>query len=212
MKKIITSLFTLALAAAPLCAQAQNRPADKLDATARMAIRQQTAAQTNGLRGNAATPTTGFICTVTDAKAVRDAVVAKGGKAMIISDQCVTIHLPANQILDIAGLDGVKKIYGSQEMRQFNDVSKVSTGVDKVQAGTDLDTPFKGAGVLVGVADNGFQYNLWPLPTLRVSRASSRCGGTTSRTKSLQPTSPSKTMKSAAVTAPTWPVSRQVVR
>ena len=159
MKKIITSLFTLTLAAAPLCAQAQNRPADKLDATARMAIRQQTAAQTNGLRGNAATPTTGFICTVTDAKAVRDAVVAKGGKAMIISDQCVTVHLPANQILDIAGLDGVKKIYGSQEMRQFNDVSKVSTGVDKVQAGTDLDTPFKGAGVLVGVADNGFQYN-----------------------------------------------------
>ncbi|MGN1354461.1 MAG: S8 family peptidase [Alloprevotella sp.] len=159
MKKITTSLLTLAFALAPLCGVAQNVPSNKLNVSAQMAMRQTVAAQTNSLRSQAVTPATGFVCHVTDAQAVCDAVEAKGGKAMIISDQCVTVHLPANEILDIAGLDCVKKICGPEEMRLFNDVSKVSTGVDKVQAGTELDTPFKGEGVLVGITDIAFQYN-----------------------------------------------------
>ena len=35
---------------------------------------------------------------------------------------------------------------------------RTETGVAKVQAGTGLDTPYDGTGVIIGVIDQGFEF------------------------------------------------------
>ncbi len=158
MKKITTSLLAIILAAAPLLGHAQNAM-DKLDAEAILAIKQTKASLTSHLGGKQVATSTGFIVHTDDAAAVSTAVEAIGGKARLISDSYVTVRLPADRILDIAALPSVKKVKGPKKERVFNNVAKTTTGADKVHAGTGLDTPFKGKGVLVGVVDLGFQFN-----------------------------------------------------
>ena len=159
MKSIIASLFTLILASAPLCAQAQTGSQDKTDVFALSLIRQAGAAQTNSATGRTADPSFRLLIRATDTETVAQAVEAMGGKAHTVADQMLSITVPASAIQRLVEMEEVVRIYGPKKSRLRNDASKVSTGVSQIHAGTGLDTPFKGQGVLIGIVDVGFQYN-----------------------------------------------------
>ena len=159
MKKTIASLFTLIFASAPLCAQAQTGSQDKMDVSAKALIRQAGAAQTNSATGRTADPSFRLLIRATDTEAVAQTVEAMGGKAKTVADQMLSITVPASGIHRLADMDEVLRIYGPKKSSLCNDSAKVSTGVSQIHAGTGLDTPFKGQGVLIGIVDNGFQYN-----------------------------------------------------
>lgn len=86
-------------------------------------------------------------------------VKAEGYDADLVTDKCFTAHIPASFIPTLAEQDGV--VYIGRSVQYYPLLTNVRslTNVDKVHAGTDLDTPFDGTGVVVGVIDQGFQYN-----------------------------------------------------
>lgn len=86
-------------------------------------------------------------------------VKAEGYDADLVTDKCFTAHIPASFIPTLAEQDGV--VYIGRSVQYYPLLTNVRSliNADKVYAGTDLDTPFDGTGVVVGVIDQGFQYN-----------------------------------------------------
>lgn len=94
-----------------------------------------------------------------DAADVVAFVKAEGYDAELVNDKCFTAHIPASFIPSLAQHDGV--VYIGRSVQYYPLLTNVRslTNVDQVHAGTDLDTPFDGTGVVVGIIDQGFQYN-----------------------------------------------------
>lgn len=86
-------------------------------------------------------------------------VKAEGYDADLVTDKCFTAHIPASFIPTLAKQEGV--VYIGRSVQYYPLLTNVRSliNADKVYAGTDLDTPFDGTGVVVGVIDQGFQYN-----------------------------------------------------
>lgn len=109
-----------------------------------------------------ATPATlnDVIINVTEnANAVADYLKTQGYTADVISDQCLVAALPAKFIPTLAQRADVVYVAQSQQYAPLLNSVRELTKVDALHAGTGLDTPFDGTGVVVGVIDQGFQYN-----------------------------------------------------
>lgn len=71
----------------------------------------------------------------------------------------VTAEVPVDKIITISELEEVRNIDVEKPLRLFNDGSRKATGADKILAGTGLNRAYTGAGVVVGVCDNGIDFN-----------------------------------------------------
>ena len=160
MKKYYSAILFAALSLCmPQVLMAQTHLQDKTDVFVKTLIKQASAAQTNSATGRTADNAVRVLLRATDTETVAQAVEAMGGKANTVADQLLSITVPASGLQQLVGMDEVVRIYGPKETRMRNDASKVSTGVAQIHAGTGLDSPYKGQGVLIGIVDGGFQYN-----------------------------------------------------
>lgn len=94
-----------------------------------------------------------------NAEAVADYVKAQGYEAEVITDQCLTASIPAKFVPVLAQRSGVVYVSQSRQCHPLLDSARELTNVDAIHKGTGLDTPFDGTGVVVGIIDQGFQYN-----------------------------------------------------
>lgn len=99
------------------------------------------------------------LVSATDAHEVADSLISWGYQAEVITDGLLSVSLPVGQVERLSQLEAVKSIEGVRRFKPLMNNARRETGVDKVQAGTGLDTPYTGKGVIVGVIDQGFQYN-----------------------------------------------------
>lgn len=90
---------------------------------------------------------------------VVDFVSAQGYEATFITDKCFTAQIPAAFIPTLAERDDVVYVSASREAHLLMSNVRNYTKTNDVHKGTDLDSPFDGTGVVVGVIDQGFQYN-----------------------------------------------------
>ncbi|MFI3239932.1 MAG: S8 family peptidase [Bacteroidales bacterium] len=72
----------------------------------------------------------------------------------------VVASLPVDMIEAISELDGVKRIEIEKSVHLKNDAVRSKTNVDIVQSGGNaLNNPYTGEGVLVGICDQGIDFN-----------------------------------------------------
>lgn len=71
----------------------------------------------------------------------------------------MTARIPADKLDDVARLEGVLYVDAATAVRPMMNIARPACGVDDVHAGTDLAAAFQGEGVVVGVVDQGFQYD-----------------------------------------------------
>ena len=150
MKKHFSTLLLAALSfALPQVMMAQTDTQHKMDVFAQTLIKQAKASQTNSATRRTAETSVRFLLRATDTDTVVQAIEALGGKAKTVADQMLSVTIPVDGIQQLTAMDEVVRIYGPKKMRLRNNVSKESTGVSQIHAGTALDSPYKGEGVLV---------------------------------------------------------------
>ena len=84
------------------------------------------------------------------------AVRAAGGFVNTDAGQTVTAALTPDQIVDLAGMETVRRIRLGRSLRLFNDLAGMDTGAHRVHAG-ELPSGgiYKGKDVVVGILDTG---------------------------------------------------------
>jgi minor extracellular serine protease Vpr len=106
-----------------------------------------------------------------DEATTMNTLVSMGLSPRAITPTIVTVTLPVDQIETVANLQSVRKLSGMRQHYLQLDVARSVTKVDAVQAGTDLDTPYTGKGVVVGIIDQGIRFDH---PAFRVTTDSTR--------------------------------------
>lgn len=99
------------------------------------------------------------ISTHHDAPQLVEAVKEMGGKITAITATYYTAELPIAQLRSIAQRKEVKRIAMPRQLRKALNKARPETGVEKLHKGTELSTPFTGKGVVLGVIDQGFQFD-----------------------------------------------------
>lgn len=96
--------------------------------------------------------------TVGGEDAVKQYVESAGYKAEVTANQLVVAAIPARFIATLGGRDEV--LYVNEDRQLYPAMSHVrdEIGATEAQAGTGLDTPYDGTGVIVGVIDQGFEF------------------------------------------------------
>jgi len=94
-----------------------------------------------------------------------------GLRPRAITPTIVTVTLPVDQIETVANLASVRRLNGMHQHNLKLNLARSATKVDAVQAGTDLDTPYTGKGVVVGIIDQGIRFDH---PAFRVTTDSTR--------------------------------------
>lgn len=170
MGKIFFLFVTLLLWTHPagLWAQGPDTSAfGKMDALLRLQLRQAGYEETGGvlkrsaLRRSRVQGDTVFRLLVrcADSEALAAGLRDEGYEAHpIVPTLCVAAS-PASRLSRLARHPGVERLCGSRTARPLMDVSRRMTGMDRVTAGEGLDSPFDGTGVVVGIIDQGFEYN-----------------------------------------------------
>lgn len=145
--KLRILIFGLAAITTGLCANAQSpltlqRKCDGL-------VRRQIAA--NG-------ELVSVIIKCADSQALADTIVADGHRATAVTATLVTARVPASYIPRLARSGNVQYFQAPRQAYSFMSEARPSTGADKVQNGENLDCPYTGKGVIIGVIDQGFEY------------------------------------------------------
>lgn len=139
------------------------------------------------------TPDSTLCLSVTTAVGMADAIAefitAEGYHAETAGDQFIMANIPAHFIPTLAAEEGVLYINQSRQARPLMNHVRTETGVAKVQAGTGLDTPYDGTGVIIGVIDQGFEFKHIAFTGRSKRWGSSQSGGglSTSVPKFLDP-------------------------
>lgn len=80
---------------------------------------------------------------------------AMGIEAQAYGNSAVTARIPVERLSEVEACKDVQLMRAPRTYKLDMDSTRLYTGADKVQAGTQLETPFTGKGVLVGVIDAG---------------------------------------------------------
>lgn len=91
-----------------------------------------------------------------DAQAVADRLAAEGVEATTVGGHVVTARLTQAEVDTLAARADVYTVSLPRQLRPLLKVARDSTHATEVQAGTGLETPYDGTGVLVAVIDQGF--------------------------------------------------------
>lgn len=73
--------------------------------------------------------------------------------------QILTAQIPLSAFEKVAALDAVKSVSLAKTLKIKNDKARGTTNVTQVHAGTSLNQPYTGKGVIVGIIDTGIDYN-----------------------------------------------------
>ena len=101
---------------------------------------------------------TGVIINSSEPAVTADFVKEQGFEAMPITDSVLTAKIPATLIPLLAKREEVLYINSPRTYEPFMDKVRPEVGATKVHAGTGLETPLTGKGVVVGVIDQGFEF------------------------------------------------------
>lgn len=100
--------------------------------------------------------TTSVFLQTRDPAGTRRQVELLGGRVGTVAGDVLTARIPTARILDLARQPLVTRLEGALPVHPLLDKSITSMKVDGVHAGTaPLDAPYKGAGVVVGIVDEG---------------------------------------------------------
>lgn len=99
------------------------------------------------------------LVTVEEAAPIEAYLKENGYEAETISDELLTAIVPARFVSTLAQQEGIRYINPSRQMRPLLANARTEMGVTDVLAGKELDTPYDGTGVVIGVIDQGFQYS-----------------------------------------------------
>lgn len=87
------------------------------------------------------------------------AVLREGGiESRVILPSLVTARIPANEVNRVALLPQVTKLIASRKASLSLANSRKLTGMDRIQSGEGLESPYTGKGVVIGIIDQGFEY------------------------------------------------------
>ena len=181
---MLSVLFcALALSASAQTAQQQDAATAKLDRTLRAVQRQQEAyslshrttragaalttadslaAPTinyNGARQSILAPLSLIITTQPNTSAqVTEMLTQAGQHATTISNTVVTARVAPEWLTTLSNDTRIVRLTASKRLRPFLQKARQVTGVDRVHAGDNLDTPFTGKGIVIGVIDQSFEF------------------------------------------------------
>lgn len=125
-------------------------------------IASQSVQRTPASNGTAVTNETlsGVIINVTSGAAdLVDYIKGEGYEADEITDKCLVAKIPAKFVPVLAERSEVVYIAADVQHHLLMKNARSLTKVDDIHSGTGLDTPFDGTGVVVGIIDQGFQYD-----------------------------------------------------
>ena len=93
-----------------------------------------------------------------DAQGLGETLSFAGYHAVVISDSLLTARVPYADLQKL--YDDERVVYVQLSRQAAPSLVKVreALGVDKIQSGDGLDTPYTGKGVLIGVIDQGFEF------------------------------------------------------
>jgi minor extracellular serine protease Vpr len=91
----------------------------------------------------------------TDVAATRKEIERLGGHVGTVAGDILTVRVPETAVATLAARKDVSRLEAARKVTQRLDKVLVDTKVDQVHSG-GAGTPFKGAGVVVGVVDAGF--------------------------------------------------------
>ena len=151
MKKnlLLTGAFVALLSTASQ-AQTQTVTQSKWDPAVEMLLDQQ--------KTSRSTMKQGIILACTDVQAVAEAIRLNGHEVTVIDNNILTADVPVDFIPTLGGMKEVTYINAPRKFFPTMNTTRTETGADLIHRGSDLETPFKGKGVIVGVIDQGFQY------------------------------------------------------
>ena len=157
-KTLLLALSAAALATPALHAQIAVKQGGKMDIKIERLTRDFNEAKAKS-RTAAADTLVNVIVTCHDAETVAGNIQTRGGQAHQLSATLLTAEIPASRLAEIAALKEVENIAAPQQFQPLMTTSRRMTNADKVQRGEGLETPYTGKGVVIGVIDQGFQYN-----------------------------------------------------
>lgn len=149
-----TFLLTLGLAV-----MSTSMFAQKFSTTTLLKMQEQTTAK-HAKSAQATTSTVDAFITISN----EDAIEAMESLGINVrsrySDNLVTATLPVDALEALAKIDGVEYIQAGSEANLLLDAARKETGADKCHAATATEKgAFKGNGVVVGIVDNGFDFD-----------------------------------------------------
>lgn len=93
-----------------------------------------------------------------NAEVLAASLQSAGYHATSITPGIVTARVPSYALTSLYRYDGVDYVQLSRQAAPLMAKARKATGVDRIQSGDGLDTPYTGKGVLIGVIDQGFEY------------------------------------------------------
>lgn len=99
-----------------------------------------------------------LIISSTNPQLVADELKSLGFDAEAVGSRTLTATLPVAQISLLAAMDEVSYIQTPRVFRPLMNTTREAIRVDEIHAGSELETPFTGKGVIVGVIDQSFEY------------------------------------------------------
>lgn len=133
--------------------------AQKLSPSTSMMLHEARTAQKKAKAANATPQTVSAFITVKSQDAIAK-IEALGAKVNSrISETLVTADMPLSAIEPISNLDEVVSVSVGTEAKLLMDNARRLLGVDECHQMTENNGPYTGKGVVIGIVDNGFQYD-----------------------------------------------------
>lgn len=153
MKKVM--LIALAAMMAGTAANANNKfdaPAAQLMATT------EAAAMSRGGDAVENDEQVLVIVTFTDDSAL-DQIADLGAEISGVRADMALVYVPVSQLENLAAIDAVKTISKGYEAKPMMKIARHDAKIDEIHAGTGLEMPFDGSGVICGMMDTGLDVN-----------------------------------------------------
>lgn len=113
----------------------------------------------NGARQSILAPLSLIITTQPNTSAqVTEMLTQAGQHATTISNTVVTARVAPEWLTTLSNDTRIVRLTASKRLRPFLQKARQVTGVDRVHAGDNLDTPFTGKGIVIGVIDQSFEF------------------------------------------------------
>ena len=80
------------------------------------------------------------------------------GKFQRISEHIYTARLSRPELMRLVTDSTISHIAAATRHRLLSDRTRAATGVDRIHRGEGIDAPFTGRGVIIGMIDEGFEY------------------------------------------------------
>ncbi len=103
-------------------------------------------------------PMAAVIIKCSESSGVARQLAALNYRPVVISDSVITARVPQAALQSLYADSRVRYVQLSRQAAPTMVNVRPATGVDRIQAGDGLDTPYTGKGVLIGVIDQGFEY------------------------------------------------------